>query len=147
MAKASRRAAASPAKGGLPNAMFVLSAVESLPFELDGTADEVRIHFPWGSLLRGLVEGRDDVLRPAARLCGPGATLLALWSVTERDLGADIAPLSSPALASALLRHGFEPLEMRDATVDEIVASRSSWAKRIGAGAIRRVTLLRAVRR
>jgi 16S rRNA (adenine(1408)-N(1))-methyltransferase len=31
MAAASRRAAARPARGGLPNALFVVAAVESLP--------------------------------------------------------------------------------------------------------------------
>ena len=31
MAVASRRAAASPRRGGLPNALFVVAAVESLP--------------------------------------------------------------------------------------------------------------------
>ncbi|MGH9970191.1 MAG: methyltransferase domain-containing protein [Pyrinomonadaceae bacterium] len=40
-----------PAKGGLPNALFLQAAVEDLPGELDGVADEVHIHFPWGSLL------------------------------------------------------------------------------------------------
>lgn len=43
-----------PAKGGLPNSMFVEAAIESLPDEFEGVADEIHINFPWGSLLRGL---------------------------------------------------------------------------------------------
>ena len=35
MATASRRAAARPARGGLPNALFVLAAAEALPAELE----------------------------------------------------------------------------------------------------------------
>src|SRR5262245_25665122 len=38
-----------PAKGGLPNVLFIQASVEDLPSELDGAADEIHIHFPWGS--------------------------------------------------------------------------------------------------
>ena len=43
-----------PAKGGLPNVLFIQSSVEDLPAEFDGVADEIHIHLPWGSLLREL---------------------------------------------------------------------------------------------
>lgn len=41
-------------KGGLKNAMFVQAAIELLPEEFTGVADEIHIHFPWGSLLRSV---------------------------------------------------------------------------------------------
>ncbi len=59
-----------PAKGGAPNALFVQAAIEDLPAELDGVADEIHVHFPWGSLLRAVATG--DVVavaEPAADLC------------------------------------------------------------------------------
>jgi 16S rRNA (adenine(1408)-N(1))-methyltransferase len=46
MANASRRAAGSPKRGGLPNALFVVAAAEALPAELHGTADVLTAHFP-----------------------------------------------------------------------------------------------------
>ncbi len=46
IAEASRRAAAKPGRGGLPNALFVVAAAEALPRELDGVADLVTAHFP-----------------------------------------------------------------------------------------------------
>jgi hypothetical protein len=46
MAEASRRAAAKPGRGGLSNALFVVSAVEVLPGELNGAADLITAHFP-----------------------------------------------------------------------------------------------------
>ena len=46
MAVASRRAAATPRRGGLPNALFVVAAVEALPPELNGLTNAVTIHFP-----------------------------------------------------------------------------------------------------
>jgi 16S rRNA (adenine(1408)-N(1))-methyltransferase len=55
MSEASRRAARKPGKGGLPNALFVVAAAESLPCELDGLVDAVTIQLPWGSLLRSVL--------------------------------------------------------------------------------------------
>ncbi len=53
MAEASRRAAGPARRGGVSNALFVVASAEALPPELDGVADLVTIHLPWGSLLRG----------------------------------------------------------------------------------------------
>jgi 16S rRNA (adenine(1408)-N(1))-methyltransferase len=46
MAEASRRAAANPRRGGLPNALFVVAGAEVLPPELDGSADWLTAWFP-----------------------------------------------------------------------------------------------------
>ncbi|HEU4794362.1 MAG TPA: methyltransferase domain-containing protein, partial [Pyrinomonadaceae bacterium] len=64
-----------PAKGGAPNALFIQAAVEDLPAELDGVADELHVHFPWGSLLRAVAAGDVAVLRNLRRICAPGALL------------------------------------------------------------------------
>ncbi len=56
-----------PQKGGLRNVMFVQAAVEDLPSELDGVADELHIHFPWGSLLGAVASGdQSNTREPAA---------------------------------------------------------------------------------
>ena len=62
LAKPSMRATRKPSKGGLPNALFVQAAVEDLPQELEGAADEMHIHFPWGSLLQAVATGDRVVL-------------------------------------------------------------------------------------
>jgi 16S rRNA (adenine(1408)-N(1))-methyltransferase len=142
MRDASRSASRAPNKGGLPNAMFVVSAVENLPDELVAIADDVRITFPWGSLLRGLLGDDAPVLAGIARIASPGANIRALVSVTERDrlgvmLRADVAANEA---------HGLRVIEARPATPDEIALADSSWAKRLRAGVGRPVTLVRAVR-
>ena len=71
-----RRDARPPARGGRPNALFVVAAAEAPPRELIGLADEVRILFPWGSLLRGVL-GQDNRLLVPTALVGGGAFLLA----------------------------------------------------------------------
>jgi hypothetical protein len=67
MADASRRAARPVKRGGLPNALFVVAAAENLPSELGGWAEAVTVHFPWGSLLRGLLAGPHGSRRGAPR--------------------------------------------------------------------------------
>ena len=63
-----------PAKGGTPNVLFIQSAIEDLPAELDGVADEVHVHFPWGSLLRVVGMGDVEALRNLRRICADGGS-------------------------------------------------------------------------
>ncbi len=142
MADASRRAARPAKRGGVPNALFVLSAAESLPHELDGFAEAVTIHFPWGSLLRGLLVADPAILSPIARIMRSAATLTVLLSVTERDrieglnaIDEQILAARAPAYAAA----GLLLSDCRPATVEDIDRSRSSWAKRLAAGQARPV--------
>jgi 16S rRNA (adenine(1408)-N(1))-methyltransferase len=147
MAVASRRAAATPRRGGLPNALFVVAAVEALPAELDGLADLVTVHFPWGSLLRGLLDADPATMTALTRVMRPGATLSLLLSTTDRDRGAGVAPLQEPAvraLAAAYADWGLEATEARPATAADVAAARSTWGKRLGAGGRRPAWLLRA---
>jgi len=64
-----------PAKGGLSNLLFLQAAVEDLPSELDGLADEVTILFPWGSLLQTVMVGPQSNLENLRRICRDGALL------------------------------------------------------------------------
>jgi 16S rRNA (adenine(1408)-N(1))-methyltransferase len=147
MAVASRRAAASPRRGGLPNALFVVAAAEALPAELDGLADLVTVHFPWGSLLRGLLAADPAVMTGLTRVMRPGATLSLLLSTTDRDRGAGVPPLQEPAvraLAGSYADWGLEVTEARPATAADITAAHSTWGKRLGAGDRRPAWLLRA---
>jgi len=119
----------------VPNALFVVAAIEQLPSELDRRADVVTVNFPWGSLLRGLVRADDAVLGPLARLAKCGAPLHALLSVEPRDRASGLAtahPKTLVANAPAYARAGFDLLECRAATRGDVDASGSSWAKRLG---------------
>jgi ubiquinone/menaquinone biosynthesis C-methylase UbiE len=129
-----------PGKGGLSNAIFVQSAVEDLPSELDGIADEVHIHFPWGSLLRAMAIGDHLVLRNIRRICSSGALLEVVIGLDpERDrseterLG--LPPITTEYIASTLARlyaaAGFEIVENGAVPPSEWPALHSSWAKRL----------------
>jgi 16S rRNA (adenine(1408)-N(1))-methyltransferase len=147
MTAASRRAAARPSRGGLPNALFVVAAAEALPAELDGVADLVTVHFPWGSLLRGLLDADPATMTGLTRVLRPGATLQLLMSSTVRDRGAGVAPIQAAtlhALAASYATWGLAVTEARPATVADVAAAHSSWGKRLGAGTRRPAWLLRA---
>ena len=146
MTEASRRAAKAAKRGGLPNALFVVAAAESLPHELDGLAHSVTIHFPWGSLLRGLLSADAAVLGGLARIARPGAAITALLSVTPRDHIDDLDSLDPGTfrrLAADYAAHGLTLAEVRPATADDLARSHSSWAKRLSAGTSRPTWLVR----
>jgi 16S rRNA (adenine(1408)-N(1))-methyltransferase len=149
MAEASRRAARRPGRGGLPNARFVVAAAEALPAGLDGLADRVTVHFPWGSLLRGLLTADPAIMGGLARTLRPGATLTLLVSATDRDRGAGVGPVGEAGLATladAYAAHGLVVTRVRPATAADVAASRSTWGRRLGAGDRRPAWLLEARR-
>jgi 16S rRNA (adenine(1408)-N(1))-methyltransferase len=136
MTAASRRAAARPSRGGLSNALFVVAAAEALPAELDGVADLATVHFPWGSLLRGLLGADPAIMTGLTRVLRPGATLQLLVSSTVRDR-AGVPPVQAAtlhALAESYATWGLAVTELRPATSADVAAAHSSWGKRLGAG-------------
>jgi hypothetical protein len=134
MAEASRRAARAPARGGLPNAVFVAASAESLPAALHGTAAQVVVRFPWASLLRGCLGADAAVARGLASLLAPGGTLELLLAPAARDR-LDGLPTDPVAIVAAA-RATFEGLGLvthdgREATTDEVRSAGSTWAKRL----------------
>ena len=129
-----------PAKGGAANVLFLQASVEDLPEELDGVADEVHIHFPWGSLLRGIALGDERVLGNIRRLCAADALLeITIALDAERDIS-EIARLELPFLSldyinSDLARKfrtaGFEIIESGQGDPKDWQNLQTSWAKRL----------------
>jgi 16S rRNA (adenine(1408)-N(1))-methyltransferase len=146
MADSARRAAAKPARGGCPNARFVVSTVEAWPDEGAEFADLATVRYPWGSLLRGVL-GRDPaVLAGLARMLRPGGLLEVTLSLVGRD---GIEMPGERELEIACSATGLALLENRPATPAEIEANATTWSRRLGVGKgpIRPVTRLLAVRR
>jgi 16S rRNA (adenine(1408)-N(1))-methyltransferase len=138
--KVSEKVHRKPAKGGLTNVLFLQAAVEDLPTELNGVADEVHIHFPWGSLLRAVAAGEGEVLRNLRRICADEALLeVVIGFDPERDT-TEIARLELPALslehidsvlATEYRSAGFEIFERGIIAPSEWPEFQTSWAKRL----------------
>ena len=139
--KPSMKATRKPNKGGLPNAMFVQAAVEDLPEELNGVADEIHIHFPWGSLLRAVATGDEEIIKSLRRICAPGCLLEIVIGIDpERDKN-EVERLGVPELTPVFLHSylvpkykaaGFDLLDCEMLTNAEWSQLETSWAKRLG---------------
>lgn len=120
--------------------LFLQAAVEDLPPELDGIADEVHVHFPWGSLLRAVAVGDYEVLRSIRRLCSSEALLEVVIGLdSERDrseierLGLGCVSLEQidSVLSSKYRSAGFEILERGTANPSAWPELQTSWARRL----------------
>lgn len=129
-----------PEKGGAPNVLFIQATVEELPTELDGVANEVHIHFPWGSLLAAVVAGKQDVLANVRRICTVGALLeIVLGLDPARDAAElerlEITPIDIPFIDRVLgplyLSSGFSIVGRGILPGGEWAKFHTSWAKRL----------------
>jgi hypothetical protein len=114
--------------------------------ELDSIADEVTVHFPWGSLLNGALAEDESVFAALCRLPRVGGGLTLMVSLTDRD---GRAPLSDRDIARVTHAHrscGFALIEHRAVTRSDVDSARSTWGKRLDVGGSRDGQLLRLVR-
>lgn len=137
LAYAARRAI----RGRVPNLVLLREPLESLA--LDSFADELTIHFPWGSLLRGALAEDRGVFEAICRLPRPGGRLTLALSVIARD---GRAPLSTEDIARVTREYrwsGFDLVEDRPVDRGDVAVARSTWGKRLDVGGTRPGHLLR----
>ena len=118
--------------------MFLAEGVERLPAAFDGLADHVTLLFPWGSLLRGALGLDRAISASIARLVAPGGRLEMVVSIVDRDRpavggggegrfgGTDVGTLTQ---TFAIL--GFDAVTACRMSPDEILATGSTWARRL----------------
>lgn len=149
--KPSMKATRKPAKGGLANAMFVQAAVEDLPEEFDGVADEIHVHFPWGSLLKAVACGDSEVITSLRRIAAPGCVLELIIGIDPDRDRTEIGRLDIPELSPVVLHSflipkyaaaGFEFIEARNLARDDWARIETSWARKLQGGPGREVTLV-----
>jgi 16S rRNA (adenine(1408)-N(1))-methyltransferase len=149
--KISMKATRKPSKGGLPNAMFVQAAIEDLPEELNGVADEIHVHFPWGSLLRGVATGEADTLAALRRVAGPECLLEIVIGIDPERDRAELERLGVPELTPILLHSylvpkytacGFHLLEHERLSESQWSKLDTSWARKLKGNVGRTVSYL-----
>lgn len=146
MRESARRAAAKPARGGMPNAIYIVSSLEALPDDLAGIATRLTIQYPWGSLLRILIEPDRTLLEKIARLAVAGAPFTVLINLSVFDDPGYAARLDMPPLDESRFRERLMPTWAELGLVVESVATQresaeasSSWGKRLIKGSGRTV--------
>lgn len=136
IASKSRR---SPKKGGRTNLAYLIFPAESLPGELGGVADRLMVNFPWGSLLRMVLQGQSgfhDKLFNCLKSRGELSVLLNDSLYSDEDL---IHRLELPRLDHEYLQKHMVPA-FRDAGFCDInigrinnssLPYRTSWGRRL----------------
>jgi 16S rRNA (adenine(1408)-N(1))-methyltransferase len=127
----------------LGNTAFLVEGVELLPPGLASVAHEITIHFPWGSLLRGLVDGSPAVIGPIARLLKADGELRLLMSVIDRDGFTEVTPALVSSRCEAYAEHGLRRIEVGWASGTTVLESCSAWAKRLAVGRARPAVIAR----
>jgi 16S rRNA (adenine(1408)-N(1))-methyltransferase len=149
--KLSTKVTRKPSKGGLPNVMFVQAAVEDLPTELDKTADEIHIHFPWGSLLSAVATADEKVIGALRRVAAPGCLLEIVIGIDPERDKVEIERLDIPDLTPIFLHSylfpkylsaGFTLLEHGKLGPAEWSRLETSWARKLQGNSHRKVTYL-----
>lgn len=149
--KVSMRATRKPKKGGLPNAMFVQASVDDLPDELNDTANEIHIHFPWGSLLKAVATGETEILNALRRIAAQECLLEIIIGIEiERDRHAldrlEMPELNPPYIERELIPRyvaaKFKLVEYRELDRGEWSEIETSWARRLSVSKSRRVFYL-----
>ena len=146
--KISMKATRKPAKGGLPNAMFLQAAIEDLPDELSGVANEIHIHFPWGSLLKAVTTADANVLSSLRRIAAPDCLIEIVIAIDPERDRTEIERLGLPELTPVFLHSylfpkfaavGFELLGHGRLNPAEWSRLETSWARRLQGGSARTV--------
>ena len=149
--KVSERVHRRPEKGGLSNVLFLQAPVEDLPEELHNVADEIHIHFPWGSLLRAVAVGDEPTLEGLHRIAVPGAWLEVVIGIDEyRDAGEsarlELPPLSEDYVETVLTQRyavgGFVIRESGLVSPEEWPDIDTTWAKRLRGSNRRRLLFI-----
>jgi 16S rRNA (adenine(1408)-N(1))-methyltransferase len=145
---ASSKARKKPSKGGAPNALFLLCAVEALPDDLVHFADEITINYPWGSLLSALVKPDSHVMKKVVRLAKPSArvSIVLNWSVLENHDYCDRLGLPRLTLddMKTKVRAAYSEVglivEKYQVSEDEVATT--TWGKRLVKGSNRKTLSL-----
>lgn len=101
------------------------------------------VEFPWGLLLRGLLDGAPAVVGPIAKLMKPGAELRVLLSAVDRDGLGEVNPAVLLARRDGYCDRGLLLTEVGWASALVVAESRSAGAKRLAVGRARPAVIAR----
>ena len=115
------------------NALFVVADALALPAGLPA-ATQLTINFPWGSLLRGLVEGNSGLLTRLVALGQTGAAL-RIWlnAAGLAEVGLSLEA-GSEQVSLMLRRHGARVGAARIMGPEQLRECPTTWAKRLAFG-------------
>ncbi len=143
MAERARKACRKPAKGGCANLVYIRAAIEAVPTELRGIADEIHVVLPWGRLLEGIVHADAAVVGGLAAVGRRNARIeITLngegWKSSTPARYADL-PVPTPDYVTRVIAPRFSDAGLdlgraRYLTAGEAKTLATTWARRLGHG-------------
>lgn len=142
-----------PSRGGLLNVLYVIANVKDLPQELNGLAKKIYINFPWGSLLRSLVQKDQEILENIIRISSRIGILEVLINYSVFSNSAQVEKLGLPMLTIDYVENELSPaynkagiviVEKKILDKDEMKNIPTMWAKKLAYGREFRTLYIRA---
>ena len=128
------------------NALYVIGNALALPKELGRMGSKVTINFPWGSLLRALLDGEPMLVEGLLAVCRPGAALEVRLNAGALAEGGYTLETGGVRIRQALRQGGFEVAgELLRLDARELRQCPTTWAKRLAYGRDPRAVCLRAM--
>jgi len=136
------------ARKKLPNVLFIVASAENLPWELNEIVDEVKIIFPWGSLLNYVANCDLEKIQKIRNLLKKDGTLEIVFGYTKDKEPVETGRLGLEILSEDYLKDflvpkykqaGFSLLKMEKLEKKEFPDIGSSWSKRLDFGSKRPV--------
>lgn len=126
------------------NALFVIANARTLPAELYGSATQITINFPWGSLLTGLLRSDPALLSSLRMIARPGALLeVRLNSSALAEAGVSLEH-GGVQVRQSLRAAGWAVRTLVTLDAMGLRACPTTWAKRLAYGHDPRALYLRA---
>lgn len=121
--------------------MYALASVTDLPEDLHNSVNQVFINFPWGSLLKAVVNVEEDAWKSIKNICQNGALVDIVFGYDSHVDLSEKERLTIPSLSidhiqrkmfPSLRELGFLMVEFEALSGKELQNFPSLWAKRLG---------------
>ena len=117
-----------------PNALFLIADARDLPVDLYGLATLITVNFPWGSLLRSLLDGDSRLFTRIVRCLRPDGLLrISINAEAVGETGCSLGKGTELVVAN-LQRSGFDLQRRSLLTPVDLKNIPTTWAKRLAFG-------------
>lgn len=116
------------------NALYLIASAQSLPAGLDGLAAQITINFPWGSLLRSLLEGDTALLDGLTRIARPDAELTIRLNGGALAESGWVLEAGTWQIYDSLQSAGFQTRQPQPLGAADLRACPTTWARRLAVG-------------
>ena len=143
-------------RGGLDNVIYLISNVETLPSVLDGKFTQIWIILPWGSLLDGIVNTREDYMNNIRRIGVEGSALHIYLNYDlkyepvemERKGLPELTPeFVTDKMIPSIQSFGFQLKDWEFMRNEEVTSLPSTWTRKLAYGRERSTLRIEAEKR